>query len=350
MDFDLLVIGASAAGWQVAIAAARMDRKVGLIAQQSLPQQPMVDLRSLPGSMLRDVCADWPILQRGPRAASRVECATSWRQFADYTQRVWQQEQDACRDQFLAAGGKVWTGDVMLSGPHGVHLKRPRMKAIEFAFDHLVIATGTTPQKPHFAIEGVPSIGNAAWILESQELSGDACVVGASLTGLRAACLLALWGNRVSLVDGRMVAATVADEDSADWYAWGRDLGVRFETGEDVIGLKSRSPRKTAVILESGRHVVAETIWLATGRRGRTSDLRLGMAGLTTDDCGRLWCDPGHRTWVPSIHAAGDVVGFPPETGLEVETAGNIAENIFRIAPSRSGVGALPVRGAFPGM
>jgi NAD(P) transhydrogenase len=341
MDFDLLVIGASAAGWQVAIAAARMDRKVGLITQQSIPKTPVCDLRSVPGCLLRDVCADWPIAQRGRRISPGVEQATSWKQFADYTQRVWQQEQDTCRDQFLAAGGAVWFGDVFLSGPQSVSLKRPRMKAVELASEHLVIATGTMPHKPHFASDCIPSIRNAAWILESQDLSGDACIIGGSVTGLRAACLLALWGNRVSLVDGRVLAETVLDEDTADWYAWGHDLGVRFDTGEDVIGLKSRSPRKTEVILESGRHIVAESIWLATGRRGRTADLRLGMAGLTTDDCGRLWCDPDHQTWVPSIHAVGDVVGFPPDTGGAAETAGQIAENIFRITPSRSTLGSL---------
>jgi pyruvate/2-oxoglutarate dehydrogenase complex dihydrolipoamide dehydrogenase (E3) component len=152
-----------------------------------------------------------------------------------------------------------------------------------------------------------------------------------------------LWGNRVSLVDGRALAETVSHDEAADWYAWGHDLGVTFATGEDVIGLKAGSPRKTEVILESGRHVVAETVWLATGRRGRTADLRLGMAGLTTDDCGRLWCDPEHRTWVPSIHAVGDVVGFPPDTGGAAENAGQIAENIFRINPSRSNYRALLV-------
>lgn len=329
MDFDLLVIGASAAGWQVAIAAARLDRKVGLIELRSVAQNSAVDLRDVPGDLLRDVCADWPIFKNGRRPDLRRMESASWRQFADYTLRIWKQEQAAYCDQLQAAGGKCWTGDVQLSGPNSIRLKRPRVKPLELRSDRLLIATGTTPISPSFATACVPPVQNAAWILESTELAGDACIVGASLTGLRAACLLALWGNRVRLVDGRVIAKTISREDSADWYDWGNELGVRFETGEDVIGLKSPATRKIEVILESGRHLAAESVWLATGRRGRTSELQLGTTGLTTDDCGRLWCDPQYRTWVPSIYAVGDVVGFPPGTGCDADATRDFVENLF---------------------
>ncbi|MDB5392438.1 MAG: FAD-dependent pyridine nucleotide-disulfide oxidoreductase [Planctomycetaceae bacterium] len=339
MDFDLLVIGASAAGWQVAIAAARLDRKVGLIELRCKTQVPEVDLRAIPGGLLRDVCADWPIFKSGRRSEARRMETASWRQFADYTMRIWQQEQDAYRHQLLSAGGKFWTGDATLSGPHGVSLKRPRVKTVELRSDHLLIATGTTPRSPNFAREFVPPAENAAWILASAELSGDACVVGASLTGLRAACLLALWGSRVRLVDGRVIAETTEQEDSTEWFAWGHELGVRFETGEDVIGLRTQSHRKMEVILESGRHIATETVWLATGRQGQTAALRLASTGLTTDDCGRLWCDPKHRTWVPSISAVGDVVGFPRDAVWDAETSQEVAKNLQRSVPTVSYVG-----------
>jgi NAD(P) transhydrogenase len=334
MDYDLLVIGASAAGWQVAIAAARLDRKVGLIGLRAPQPTPPVDLRTVPGGLLREVCADWPIFKSGRRQVGcRTETA-SWRQFADYTLRIWRQEQEAYSEQLLAAGGKFWTGVPSLSGPNEVWLKRPRTRTLKLRSDQLVIATGSAPRSPSFATDFVPPAQNAAWILESAELTGDACVVGASMTGLRAACLLALWGTRVRLVDGRVLAESVSDEDSADWFAWGQELGVRFETGEDVIGLKAQSARKLQVTLESGRQLAAESVWLATGREGRTAGLQLATAGLTTDDCGRLWCDPQHRTWVPSIYALGDVVGFPQGADCQPEAAAEIAKGLVKAMPA----------------
>lgn len=321
MTLDLLVIGASAAGWQGAISAAQMDRKVGLIRLRSEADSFATDLRQIPGGLLRDACADWPIM-KGRKGEISPDQQTSWIQFAAYAKRIWLQEQAAYHDQFLEAGGKFWCGDAWLSGPQTVRLKTQRSRQVTVQADQILIATGTVAHLPGFSRTANVPPNQAAKLLETGSLACEACVIGASLTGLRAACLMALWGSRVRILDGRRDVPVFEDDSDDDgdsrapfnWRNWAETLGVRFDWGEDVIGLKSQLRRGTDVILESGRVVKSDSVWIATGRRGRTADLQLETAGLTTDDCGRLWCDSDHMTWVPTIRAIGDVVGFPPMT------------------------------------
>lgn len=331
MDLELLVIGATSAGWQGAVAAAQAGVSVGMIA---LPPQPVArpsDLRQFSDEFLHAVCADWPMLRPLGSSPRRGDTA-GWRQFASDATRAWAHQQDIHRDQLLAAGGMMWTGSAELHDGHSVQISDSHGRTLQIHSRHLLLATGTQPQRPRFAAQHLPGVQQAAGLLDASSIPQSACVVGAGVTGLRAACLLAWWGSQVTVVDGKPSQADLADEDSAHWLQWAEDLDIRFECGEDAIGLHSQSARRIALTLESGRQLTSETVWLATGRRGTTEDLHLERAALSVDDRGRLWCDDRHRTWTDSISAIGDVVGFCPTTRSESDVANDILQSLFESA------------------
>jgi len=196
----------------------------------------------------------------------------------------------------------------------------------------MLIATGTEPLRPQVAPVGLPNVFEAAGILDASALPREACVVGAGVTGLRAACLLAWWGARVQVIDGRSLESLSHDDEIVDLMRQADELGVSFECGEDVIGLKSGSGRRVVITLESGRHLETESVWLATRRHGRTDELQLENAELTADDCGRLWCGAELRTWTESICAVGDVVGYSPEVGTEKELVNHAVQALLEMA------------------
>ncbi len=332
MDLELLVIGATSAGWRVAVAAAQAGGTVGLVSLPPRADAFRSDLRLLPDELVREVCADWPLLRPLRRSSPSHADVASWRQFTDYAVQAWRQERADHRDRLLVAGGIMWTGAVAMIDSRSVAITDAAGRSLRIAANQMVLATGTRSHLPRFADAHLSGVHEAAGLLDAAAIPQAACVVGAGLTGLRAACLLAWWGAQVTVVDGRASQADLGDEQTAEWLSWAEELGVQFHCGEDVIGLKAQSARRTALTLESGRQLNSESVWLATGRLGETDQLQLDHAGLTVDDRGRLWCDDQQRTWTKSIFAAGDVIGFCPSAGSEADLAGNL--NNARCVPA----------------
>jgi NAD(P) transhydrogenase len=71
--------------------------------------------------------------------------------------------------------------------------------------------------------------------------------------------------------------------------------------------------------LSSGELQVVETVMVAAGRQGNTDGLGLGSIGVEVDARGNVKVDEDFRTAVPSIYAAGDVVGFPALASVSME-------------------------------
>ncbi|MDB5340796.1 MAG: pyridine nucleotide-disulfide oxidoreductase dimerization region [Planctomycetaceae bacterium] len=323
MDLDLLVIGDSSAGWQGAVTAAQLGHKVGLVA---LPSSSESDLRQIPSEVLAEARADWPLLRTVKQTALRLADPSVWCRFAGYVKATWQREIDLYQDQLLAAGGQVWVGSAALTGTDSVAVSGTT--TVELQAPQMLIATGTVSQRPQFASRDLPNVCAAARLLDATALPREACIVGAGITGLRAACLLAWWGVKVQVIDGRSRESVLNDEETFDLRSQADELGVSFECGEDVIGL-SEAGRRVVITLESGRRLETESVWLATGRHGRTDDLQLENAELSADDCGRLWCGAELRTWTESICAVGDVVGYSPEVGTEKELVRQAVEALL---------------------
>jgi NAD(P) transhydrogenase len=80
----------------------------------------------------------------------------------------------------------------------------------------------------------------------------------------------------------------------------------------------------------------------SAGRRGATDELDLAAAGLEADERGRLTVDDEYRTSVPSIFAAGDVIGFPSLAATSAEQGRLAACHAFGI-PVGTRASPLPV-------
>jgi len=73
--------------------------------------------------------------------------------------------------------------------------------------------------------------------------------------------------------------------------------------------------------LTSGAEIEADTVLIASGRSGNTRGLGLEDVGVEVDRRGYVVVDEDFRTAVPSIYAAGDVVGFPALASVSMEQA-----------------------------
>jgi NAD(P) transhydrogenase len=97
-----------------------------------------------------------------------------------------------------------------------------------------------------------------------------------------------------------------------------RDMGVTFHLGaraESVV----RREGSLVCTLPGGEEIPAEKVLVTAGRVGNTAELGLEAVGVETDDRGRIVVDEAFRSSVPTVFAAGDVIGAPALASTSME-------------------------------
>jgi NAD(P) transhydrogenase len=120
-----------------------------------------------------------------------------------------------------------------------------------------------------------------------------------------------------------------------------RHLGVRVHLGEGVTRVV-RTGAELVCELDDQRSLAADTVLVASGRSGNTHGLGLESLGIEVDRRGHLVVDDAFRTTVPSVFAAGDVIGFPALASTSMEQARVAVCNAFGFSYKRQVSDVLP--------
>jgi pyruvate/2-oxoglutarate dehydrogenase complex dihydrolipoamide dehydrogenase (E3) component len=150
-----------------------------------------------------------------------------------------------------------------------------------------------------------PLTSETLWSLTEQP--GTLLVVGGGAIGCELAQSFARLGTRVVLIEAAPrlllredveIGAAMADILAADKVEL--HIGVAIERFDQVEGV-------ARVHLAGSRSIAFDRVLVATGRRPRVTGFGLEELGLLED--GSLVVDERLQTRLPSIHAAGDVIG-----------------------------------------
>ena len=210
--------------------------------------------------------------------------------------------------------------------------------------DHVLVAVGTRPSLPDGVAADGETVVTSDGVLGICQLPRTMAVVGAGVIGIEYASMFAALGVQVTVIDQRPRPLEFLDREivgRADPPAPQSD--VTFRCGEAVarIDILTEPKRKGLITLESGKHLVADVILVASGRTGATDGLGLETVGLAPDGRGRLKVDAQYQTPVPHIYAAGDVIGFPALAATSSEQGRLAACHMF-------GAPAEPMGSNFP--
>lgn len=215
-----------------------------------------------------------------------------------------------------------WRGRVRLTSCHSASVFDGAVERT-FAGDLVLIAVGTTARRPRglpfdrrvFLLpEDVPHVTAAPRSL---------IVLGGNRTACAFAQLFANAGSNVRIVDSGM-----SEMNSPPIT---RVAGDVVELCRETSGVRMR--------LTNDRAFVADAVLFAADRAGATASLNLAAAGLESDEDGRLWCDDNGRTWVPTVRAAGEVVGYPRRLRDDVNAARRVMADHRRRRAEPFGVG-----------
>ena len=337
--YDLIVIGGGPAGSCGALTAATFGKKVVLVEMTGMLGGAGINTGTIPSKTLREsalLLSGWRTRKLLGLAVARRESAT----IADFTHHevhvkaVVRREVEA---RFhMTHIGRI-AGHARFLGPNTVRVERNDGGETVLHADTILVATGSSPVRPPEFPFAHPRVHDSDEILDITAMPKSLAVIGAGVIGAEYACTFAALGVEVHLIDGRDSLLSFLDEEVSAVITREMMLaGVKFHWKERVVKCDAPPAGDVRLTLGSGADITVSDVLVAAGRSSNTETLDLAAAGLTPGKRGLLNVDAHYRTEVPSIYAAGDVVGPPALASTGMEQARVAMCAAFGLAPKET--------------
>lgn len=320
-SYDLIVIGSGPAGQHAAIQAAEIGRRVLVIEQREVIGGACINTGTIPSKTMREAVLHLSgyRYQSIYGASYRVKEHITMADLGFRVHHVVKTELDVTQAQLARNGVEVVHGTAAFTDATHVRIDGAHGEAV-YTAPCIVIATGTRPAvSPKVPING-RNIINSDQILQMPEIPRSLMVVGGGVIGVEYACMYAVLGVRVTIIEKRPRLLEFADSEMVEALSYHlRDRRVTLRLNEEVDTVEEASDGGVAANLQSRKRVVADALLYCVGRQGNVDQLNLPAAGLEADARGRIAVDADYRTRTPHILAAGDVIGFPSLASVSME-------------------------------
>jgi len=320
--FDLVIIGAGAAGEAAAFLARKRGASVAVIDRDlfggSCPFWACMPSKTLlHAAAVHAVGGDYP----WERASARRDWMIN-REGIDYP------DDHSHLSALDRAGASTFRGTARIAGPGLVHVAGNGSEH-ELQAGAIVVAVGSSSRIPDIpGLDEVPFWTNRE-ATSTRELPESLLILGGGPTGVELAQVYARYGVPVTLVDSNPRILTRDHERSSALLTKVlQSDGVTIRTGAQAINAQAQGGEagRHLFTLDDGSSAAAAAVLLAIGRVFPLAELGLETVGADTSD-GRLHPDEKLRI-AEGVYAAGDPAGPEMHTHVshyEGEMAARIA-------------------------
>lgn len=321
VEFDLVVVGAGAAGLSAARTARRRGASVALVSDGPFG-----------GDCTFYGCVPSKTLIEAAGQGLDYETAAA-RLKSTIEQISATEDTDSLRREGITA----IAGTARLDGP-----KRLLVDGNPIGWRRLVIATGSRPAVP--TVVGIDSVRHLTneTVFDMAKRPTSMVIIGGGPIGAELGQAFARFGADVTVIEAgpRILSREEPEASRAATRALTRD-GVRVLTGTKV---RSVRPAEAGTVVElNDGEIEAEQLLVAVGRRACTDRIGADEAGAQLNARGHLVTDSQMRTTLPGVYAAGDVTGRALFTHAADEMGRVAAANaLARIAWHRFREDAVP--------
>jgi NAD(P) transhydrogenase len=319
--YDLLVIGTGPAGEKAAAQAAYFDKKVAVVEANVGLGGACVNTGTLPSKILRESALYFSgIKQRGLYGVDySLREGLTIENFMHREEVLVAEEHRKVAENLTAHHVDVYNGVASFQDAHTLAVKTPLEETIILHGDFILIATGSRPHRsPEIPFDD-QVIFDSDSILEMGHIPASLAVIGGGVIGCEYASIFTALGVHVALIDGRDRVLPFLDAEISEKLRERlTTLGVSFYLEERMARI-ARVGQGVHIELQSGKVIDVDTALFAAGRRGVTEELILDNVGLTLNKRGYIDVNESYCTAVPSIYAAGDVIGFPALASTSME-------------------------------
>jgi NAD(P) transhydrogenase len=322
-EYDLVVIGSGPAGEKGAEQAADWGKKVALVERSEHLGGAGINSGTVPSKTLRETALYFSgLLQRGLYGIdySLREDLT----IEDFMYRkgiVVATERRLIERNLQGHGIDLIRGTASISDPHSVQVALRSGGTQTLTTEVILIATGSSPQRPDGIPFGVRSVYESDKITSMERIPATMAIVGGGVIGSEYACIFTALGVKATLIDSKERLLPIVDAEIAErLQSKLTGLGIDFRFNERVNRVRA-TDEFVELVLESGQAIEAEVALFATGRVSNIEGLGLDGVGIEVGDKGLILVNQRYQTSVPNIYAAGDVVGFPGLAATSMEQA-----------------------------
>jgi NAD(P) transhydrogenase len=331
VNYDLIVIGSGPSGQRAAVAASKMKKRVAVVESRAVVGGVCINTGTVPSKTMREAVLHLTgynyrsIYGMNYTVKEKITMAD----LAFRVQAVIKTEVDVTEAQLSRNGIDVVHGIASFVDPHQVHVQGPGTDTTLQA-ERVIIAVGTRPASSPLVPVNGKTIVNSDQVLDFETLPKSLIVVGGGVIGVEYACMFAILGVRVTLIEKRDRLLEFADREIIEALSYHlRDSRVTMRLGEELKSVEEPQPGTVVANLVSNKKVSGDALLYAIGRQGAVEDLNLAAAGLTADNRGRIAVDEHYCTKVEHIFAVGDVVGFPSLASVSMEQGRIAAARAF---------------------
>lgn len=330
-QYDLVIIGSGPAGQKAALAAAKLGKRVAIIDRQTMVGGVCIHTGTIPSKAIREAVLHLTAFNERQvyGAGYAVKHDITMADLLHRADFVVRNETDVIATEMRSNGVTMLFGQASFAGPNTVRVC-DHNRCTDLQADNILVACGTEPARPANVPFMPDVVIDSNELLHLRELPRSMIIIGGGVIGSEYASMLSAVGVKVTLVDARPRLLEFVDDEIAEALQFRlRDIGVRLRLGEMLSKIEIIDGRVEAT-MQSNKKLCADTLLYCIGRQGATASLNLAAAGLSADERGRLKVNEHFQTAVPSIYAAGDVIGFPALAATSMEQGRLAASHMFK--------------------
>jgi NAD(P) transhydrogenase len=345
--YDVIVLGCGPAGERAAIHAARAGKSVAVVERAHVLGGTRINWGTIPSKTLRESALFVDALTRHKLHGIRCTVADEIT-VADfmYRERVVVQHElelvNAALDRYRI---EVFHGHGRFLDPHRVVVERDNEVVASLAGEVIIIATGSTPNRP----PDVPFDGDCTFdsdsILGLARMPRALLILGAGVIGVEYACIFAALGLSVTLVDTRDRLLPYLDREIVavlEQQMGERGVTLLHDDRYDSVSRAPGRPGRVRCRTRGGADLEADALLYCVGRDGNTRDLGLAALDIVPNSYGLLEVNDDFQTRHPHIYAVGDVIGYPALASTSMEQGRRAIRHAFALPGPQGKTDQLP--------
>jgi NAD(P) transhydrogenase len=320
--YDLVVIGSGPAGVSAAVQATRLGARVALIDRETRVGGASLLRGTIPSKTLREAILfvrgeKTRAVRREARSAPTPEITPE--DLLPRVRSVVDRKVKVTAKTLEDAGVDVHLGyHAHLESPRSVHawLLSDPMESISLEAERIIVATGSAPRRiPDIKIDNeVIFDSDSIYALDERRaaLPRSLIVLGGGVIGIEYAAAFAALGCKVWVVHRGDQLLPKVDRSLVELLLsrMERD-GVEIVWSAQYASVSRTEDDRARVILDDGRELEADATVCAMGREVAAKVLGLDDIGVQTRAYGIVQVNELFQTSVPSVYAAGDIIGSP---------------------------------------
>ncbi len=322
-DYDLVVLGSGPAGEKGAAQAAYYGKRVAVVEREPHVGGSAINTGTIPSKTLRETALYFSGLrQRGLYGIDySLREGLTVKDFMYREHVVVDQQRETIRHNLERHKIEIVWGSGTIVDPQTVRVQTSDGGTRDLSTAFILIATGSSPyHPPAVPFDGI-RIYDSDSILNMQFIPKSMAVIGGGVIGSEYASVFTALGVQVTLVESRDRLLPAIDHEIARrLQAQLEQMGLRFVFGDRVMSIEVSTDHVHLELENSGR-LECDIALFAAGRQSNIEGLGLEALGVALGPRGLIVVNEHYQTNVPTIYAAGDVIGFPALASTSMEQA-----------------------------